>query len=168
MKTGFKGFFVILLKQPFNPPVFLGDKLFDLLFSVTYHFCRRGLHPAGTQAFPNISPQKRAYLISDNPVKHTPGLLSIDKIHIYRSGRFNRFCNRVFCYFIKCYPAFFFFIYIENTRKMPGYCFPFTIGVGSEKNLISFLCFFLQFRNKTAFTSDINIFRFKIITYINS
>src|SRR5581483_4990528 len=79
------GPFAGLSQVSLDRPVFLWLELFNRIFAVTDEANCNGLHPAGAQTTPHLTPQQRRQLVTDQPVEHTSRLLGVDQIHVYRA-----------------------------------------------------------------------------------
>ena len=59
-------------------PVLSLQKRFDLAFALDHHPQRYGLHAPGAQSSTDRATQQRRDFVTNQPIKHAPGLLCID------------------------------------------------------------------------------------------
>ena len=113
-------------------------------------------------------PQKRAELVSDDPVKHAARLLRVDEIHIYAAGRRHPGLHRVFRYFIERDSFYLAVRYVDDGEQMPRYRLSLTVGVRCEIYGLGFFRFCSEHIAEIGLFPDIDVFRGEAVLYIDS
>ena len=125
-------------------PIFFGLKSSDLSFTVNNKLNSDGLDSSRRKTGLDLLPKEGAYLVADDSVKNTSGLLRINKINVERSRVCDSFLNGAFGYLVKGYSYILFGIKSEKCCQMPTDRFAFAIGVGREINFFSGLRLLLK------------------------
>ena len=113
-------------------PVFLADKVFDLLFPVHHHAGGHGLHtPRGKAGF-NLFPQQRRQLIAHDAVKDAPGLLGIHQILVDGSGVPDALRDHLLGDLVEGDAPGLFLRQIQQLLQMPGDRLPLPVRVSGQ------------------------------------
>ncbi len=114
-------------------PVLLGDEILDLAFPVGDEPDCDGLHPPGAQVpRADFFPEKRAQLVAHHAVQKAPGLLSVDHVHVDRTGLGERFLDRAVGDFVESHPPNAVLVQAQGLLQMPGDGFAFPVRVGRQ------------------------------------
>ncbi len=95
----------VSLQERLQGPVLLLNKFFNLFLPFTDQAKSHRLNPSGTETAANIAPEQGADLVPYEAIQDPAGLLSINPVHIDRTGMFECFLDRVFSDLIKLDPA---------------------------------------------------------------
>ena len=100
--SGHEGSVLASAVQPrVQKPVFLAFESLDVVFPVHHHAGGHGLDPAGGKAPADLFPQKGRELIAHDAVKHSAGLLGVDKVYVYVPGLLYALGDDFFRYFVE-------------------------------------------------------------------
>ena len=100
-------------------PILFRYKIKYLTFTVAEELRGNGLNSACGKSFPDLSPQPRAELITDKPVKNSPCLLRIYQCSVNSARLLDGLLDNALCDFIENNPARSVFVNIQHMRKMP-------------------------------------------------
>ena len=149
-------------------PVFLRDKIADLLLPFHDHLGSDGLNTACGQSAADRLPEKRRYFIPHDTVQDATCLLSVHKIDIDITGFVDTVRNDLLRDLVKGNALRFLIFQIEKFLQMPGNSFPFAVRVCCKIYDIRVFRTLPEIRNHICSSLDRNIVRLKIVLYVHT
>ena len=149
-------------------PIFLRHKCLDFLFTVADELHGHRLHASGRKPLLDLAPEKRAELVADNAVEHTPRLLGIHTVDIDRMRLPHSRLYGRFRYFIKNDAAILLGIHSQDIGQMPGDCLSFAVGIGGQIYLVGMFCVLFQRLDQIPFAADIDVLGGKIMLDVDA
>ena len=163
-----KGLTVGREKLYVDSPVFNGNEALDLVFALNDDSCRNGLNSTCGKTALYVLPKKRRELVAHDSVKNSSCLLSIYNVHIDLTRLLYCRLNHALCDFVERYSHCLFKRNTKHVCKMPSNRLTLTVRVSCEEDLVCCLCFLLDFLDKVALTSYVNIMSLEILLDVNT
>ncbi len=139
---------------------------FPLTFHDQTHSHR--LHTPGRQGWFYLTPQNRREFEPHDTVQHTARLLGVHQVNIDIAWRFNSMQNGILGNFMEDDTFGIFGLQTQYFIQMPGYCFSFTVLIGSEPHLFGRLGFGFQFAHQLLLVDRYHVLRSIVVFEVNT
>ena len=149
-------------------PVFIGLKVFDLLFPVVDQPHRHALHTACGQTAAHLAPQKRTELIAYQTVQHAARLLGVEQIFINGTGMGHTLLHAFFGDLVKGDAVGLVGVQPQNVCQMPADGFAFAVRVGRQQHAVGVFGLALQLLDELFFALDADVLRGIAMLHINA
>ena len=151
-----------------NIPVFLGDKVLDVLLTIHHQPGGDRLHASGAQAFFHLGPQKRADLVAHQPIQGAAGLLGVHPFHVDGTGIFQRGFHGLLGHFMEFDAAGRGHIHTQGLGQVPGNSFSFAVRVGCQKDFGSVLGFLSDLGEDLASAMDGDVLHGEVLIHVHT
>ena len=125
-------------------PVFIGLKVFDLLFPVIDQPHRHALHTACGQAAAHLTPQERTELVAHQTVQHAARLLGVEQILINGTGVGHALLHTLFGDLVKGDTVGLVGVQPQNIGQMPADGLALAVRVGRQQHAVGVFGLALQ------------------------
>ena len=157
-----------VFERGLHRPVLLRDKSRDLPLALYDDARGDGLDSSGGKSALDRLPEEGTELIADDTVKDPARLLTVDQIHIDRTGMLDRVLDRGLGQLVEGDAVSLFRIDPERRCEMPGNRLSFAVRVGREEDLGGVLRLFFQFLDHVSLSADVDIMRLEAVVDIDA
>ena len=161
----------LILQRCVDRPVFLLFERLDLLFPFADQSQRHRLNSPGREPVPDLLPQKRRKVETDEIVEDGSGLLSVHQFPGNVPGVPDRFRYGILGDFMEHHTPYgycrFFTVEPESRQQVPRYRLPLTVGVSRQQKGVGILQFLLDGIDVLLALGKNGIFRFEIVLDIH-
>jgi hypothetical protein len=125
-----------------------------------------GAHAPGRKAASHFGPEERRYLVADQAIENSAGLLRVDAIHIDHVRMAQRRQCRLFGDLVQLDPMG--MGEFQELRQVPGDCLALAIGIGREVDVGRAFDRAAQLFDDLAFSLNSKVFGRKIVLHVDA
>ena len=149
-------------------PVFIGLKVFDLLFPVIDQPHRHALHTACGQAAAHLTPQERTELVAHQTVQHAARLLGVEQIFVDGTGVGHALLHTLFGDLVKGDTVGLVGVQPQNIGQMPADGLALAVRVGRQQHAVGVFGLALQLLDELFLALDADVLRGIAMLHINA